>query len=69
MAGRKGILIVDEHPLFREGVKATISRIGTFVVLGEAGRALEALRLAVELGPNIVEDGANLLLAHVRRAP
>jgi DNA-binding NarL/FixJ family response regulator len=57
MAGRKGILIVDEHPLFREGVKATVARIGTFVVLGEAGKALEALRLAVELGPSIVERG------------
>jgi DNA-binding NarL/FixJ family response regulator len=60
MAGRKGILIVDEHPLFREGVKATIARIGTFVVLGEAGKALEALRLAVELGPNIVLIGISL---------
>ena len=60
MAGRKGILIVDEHPLFREGVKATVARIGTFVVLGEAGKALEALRLAVELGPNIVLIGISL---------
>ena len=60
MAGRKGLLIVDEHPLFREGVKATIARIGTFVVLGEAGKALEALRLAVELGPNIVLIGISL---------
>jgi DNA-binding NarL/FixJ family response regulator len=60
MAGRKGILIVDEHPLFREGVKATIARIGTFVVLGEAGKALEALRLAVELGPNIVLIGVSM---------
>ena len=60
MAGRKGILIVDEHPLFREGVKAAIARIGTFVVLGEAGKALEALRLAVELGPNIVLIGISL---------
>ncbi len=60
MAGKKGILIVDEHPLFREGVKATVARIGTFVVLGEAGKAVEALRLAVDLRPDLVLIGISL---------
>jgi DNA-binding NarL/FixJ family response regulator len=60
MDGKKGILIVDEHPLFREGVKATIARIGTFVVLGEAGKTLEALRLAVDHRPDLVLIGISL---------
>ncbi|MEW6352161.1 MAG: response regulator transcription factor, partial [Thermodesulfobacteriota bacterium] len=54
---KKGILIVDEHPLFREGLKAIVARNGKFEVLGEAGQSLAALRLAVELKPDLVLIG------------
>lgn len=54
MAGTKGVLIVDDHPLFREGLKNTIARACGFEVVGEAGKALDALRLAAEIKPDLV---------------
>jgi DNA-binding NarL/FixJ family response regulator len=54
MVGKKGVLIVDDHPLFREGLKNTIERMGRFGVVGEAGRALEALKLATQTNPDLV---------------
>ncbi|MBM3298921.1 MAG: response regulator transcription factor [Deltaproteobacteria bacterium] len=54
MAGKKGVLIVDDHPLFREGLRNTVTRSGKFEVVGEAGKAREALRLALEIKPDLV---------------
>jgi DNA-binding NarL/FixJ family response regulator len=42
MAQRKSTLIVDDHPLFREGVKALIEGTSGFEVVGEAGDGAEA---------------------------
>ncbi|MCU0559467.1 MAG: response regulator transcription factor [Desulfobacterales bacterium] len=54
MAGRQSILIVDDHALFREGLKAIISRNPAYEVVGEAGRGDEALQLAAALRPKLV---------------
>jgi DNA-binding NarL/FixJ family response regulator len=48
------ILIVDDHPLLREGLKAIIRRSPSFEVIGEAGNGRQALRLAVELEPDLI---------------
>jgi len=50
---KKTILIVDDHCLFREGLRAIIERSPDYEVLGEAGNGREALRLAQKLKPDV----------------
>ncbi len=48
------LLIVDDHPLFRHGVRWALSNEPGFLVVGEASSGEEAIRLARELRPDIV---------------
>ena len=54
MAGKKTILIVDDHPLFREGLKSIIARDPQFEVIGEAGSGAEALEMVRNQKPHLV---------------
>src|SRR5262249_8248004 len=48
------ILIVDDHPLFRDGLRQLIDREPGLSVCGEATDAEEAMRLVVETKPDLV---------------
>jgi DNA-binding NarL/FixJ family response regulator len=53
-APRKRILIVDDHPLVREGVRGTINREPDLTVCGEAANAMQAVDLFQKLAPDVV---------------
>ena len=50
----KKIVIVDDHPLFREGLKSIISRNPELELVGETGVGREALKLAENFKPDMV---------------
>jgi len=51
---RKNIVIVDDHPTTREGLRAVINREPDLMVCGEAGNARQALEAVQKLRPDLV---------------
>jgi len=50
---KKQILIIDDHPLFREGLKRIIENSPRYEVVGEAGTGRLGLQIAKKLKPDI----------------
>jgi two-component system, NarL family, nitrate/nitrite response regulator NarL len=48
------MVIVDDHSLVRDGLKARLSVVAGLQVVGEAGGGIEALRLAELLAPDLM---------------
>ena len=51
---KKTILLVDDHTLFREGLKVLLKQSPRFEVVGEAGTVREACEMADNLRPDII---------------
>ncbi len=48
------ILLVDDHALFRQGLRQLLATTPDLVVIGEAGSASEAFELVPQLAPDVV---------------
>lgn len=54
MSGKLRVLLVDDHQLFRSGVKALLSRQPDIEVVGEAADGLDGVQQARQLRPDII---------------
>jgi len=51
---KKTILIVDDHPLVREGLKSILKPATEYEVVGQAGNARDAIQMVKRLKPDLV---------------
>lgn len=49
-----GVLLIDDHTLFRSGVRSLLQRNERFVVVGEAADGVEGVKRALQLQPDVI---------------
>lgn len=54
MDGKTTIMLVDDHALYREGLRELVMKWGDFEVVGEAGDGLQAVERCKDIEPDIV---------------
>ena len=54
MSGRLRVLLVDDHQLFRSGIRALLARQPDIEVVGEAADGLDGVQQARQLSPDVV---------------
>jgi DNA-binding NarL/FixJ family response regulator len=54
------VLLADDHPVFRMGLKALLNSLPEMVVVGEASQGATAVLLATELAPDVVVMDLNM---------
>ncbi|KAB8141535.1 response regulator transcription factor [Chloroflexia bacterium SDU3-3] len=60
MADTISVLIIDDHPLFRQGIRWSLEEAGDMRVVGEAENGQEAIKLTERLTPDVVLVDINL---------
>ncbi len=60
MAGNIRVLIIDDHPLFRQGIRYSLEDADDIEVAGEAENGQEAIKLTERLLPDVVLVDINL---------
>jgi DNA-binding NarL/FixJ family response regulator len=48
------VLLADDHPSLRAGIRARLEKESDIIVVGEAGTGAEALKLAEQVGPHVL---------------
>lgn len=77
MTGHLRVLVVDDHPVVREGLRGMLGLDENIEVVGEASSGREAIEAAVALQPDVVlmdlrmpdVDGATATASIARQAP
>lgn len=54
MKSSNSVVIIDDHPLIREGLKAIINKDRNFMVVGESDNATTAYKLVLKTRPDII---------------
>ena len=49
-----GVMVVDDHPIMRTGLRDALGASGRFEMVGQAGDGEEAVRTAEELRPEVI---------------
>jgi len=48
------VLIADDHPLTRAGIRATLTQAPDLIIVGEAQNGIEVQQMVAELRPRIL---------------
>ena len=57
------VIIIDQQPLFREGIRATLERMGKCEIVGESTDAFDVLELTRQYNPDVALIDASLTTA------
>ncbi|GIK56981.1 MAG: response regulator transcription factor [Chloroflexi bacterium] len=71
------IIIIDDHPIVRQGISSLLSNYHEFTLVGEADNGADGLRLAQTTHPDVIlldirmpgESGLDVLAAILRQQP
>jgi len=73
VSSHKRIIIIDDHPMYREGLKSRLKEIQDVQVVGEGGTYADGMRLADKLQPDLavldisLPDGSGINLTRELR--